>query len=99
MLKVVKIHGHICLKVAIKLKLKPAMASMSYLQKLILVSARQNLRPSATTTQRHLETRHTKVIPNFLNLFEVFKIKIGNLILNGPFLKNLLDQNRAILAS
>ena len=58
-------------KLSIKLKLKPMMASMSYLQKLILVSARQNLRPSTTTIQCHLETRHTKVIPNFRNLFGV----------------------------
>ena len=47
------------------------MASMSYLQKLILVSARQNLRPSTTTIQCHLETGHTKMIPNFRNLFGV----------------------------
>ena len=59
------------LKLSIKLKLKPTMASMSYLQKLILVSARQNLRPSTTTIQCHLETGHTKVIPNFRNLFGV----------------------------
>ena len=58
-------------KLSIKLKLKPMMASMSYLQKLILVSARQNLRPSTTTIQCHLETGHTKVIPNFRNLFGV----------------------------
>ena len=75
------------------------MASMSYLQKLILVSARQNLSPSTTTLQCHLETGHTKMIPNFRNLFGVKKIKIRNLILNGPFLKKLLDQNRTIFAS
>ena len=83
----------------IKLKLRSAMASMSYLQNLILVLARQNLRPSAITIQCHLETGHTKMIPNFRNLFGVKQIKIRNLVLNGPFLKNLLDQNCAIYAS
>ena len=72
---------------------------MSYLQKLILVLARQNLSPSTTTIQCHLETGHTKMIPNFRNLLRVQKVKIRNLALNGPFLKNLLDQNCAISAS
>ena len=44
---------------------------MSYLQKLILVSARQNVSPNTTTIQFHLETEHTKMIPNFRNLFGV----------------------------
>ena len=44
---------------------------MSYLQKLILVSARQNFRTSATTIQCHPETEHKKMIPNFGNLFGV----------------------------
>ena len=47
------------------------MASMSYLQKLILVSARQNLHPSTTAIQCYLETGHTEMIPNFRNLFRV----------------------------
>ena len=47
------------------------MASMSYLQNLILVSARQNLRPSTTTIQCHLEIGNAKMIPNFRNLFGV----------------------------
>ena len=46
------------------------MASISYL-KLILVSARQNLRPNTTTIQRHLETGRMKMIPNFRNLIGV----------------------------
>ena len=72
---------------------------MSYLQKLILVLARQNLSPSTTTIQCHLETGLTKMIPNFRNLLRVQKVKIRNLTLNGPFLENLLDQNCAISAS
>ena len=47
------------------------MASMSYLQKFILALARQNLSPSTTAMQCHLETGHTKMIPNFRNLFGV----------------------------
>ena len=54
-------------KLSIKLKLKPKMASKSYLEKLILVSARENLSSSATTIQYYLETGHTKMIPNFGN--------------------------------
>ena len=54
-------------KLSIKLKLKPKMASKSYLGKLILVSARENLSSSTTTIQYHLETGHTKMIPNFQN--------------------------------
>ena len=75
------------------------MASMSYLQKLILVLARHNLSPSTTTIQCHLETGHIKMIPNIRNLLRVQKVKIRNLTLNGPFLENLLDQNCAISAS
>ena len=79
------------------------MASMSYLQKFIIVSARQNLSPGTTTIKSHLETGHMKMIPNLRNIFGVSKIEIRTLILNGPFLKNLLDlvlyQNRAIFAS
>ena len=43
----------------------------NYLQKLILVSARQNLHPSTTAIQCYLETGHTEMIPNFRNLFRV----------------------------
>ena len=39
--------------------------------KLILISARQNLHPSTTDIRCHLETGHTKMIPNFRNLFGV----------------------------
>ena len=75
------------------------MASMSYLQKLILASATLNLRPSTITIQCHLETRHTKMIPDFQNLFVVERIKMRNSILNGPFLKNLPHQKHALFAS
>ena len=34
------------------------MASVNYLQKFILVSAKQNLSPGPTTVECHLETRH-----------------------------------------
>ena len=74
------------------------MASVSYLQKLILVSARQNLSSSTTAIQCHLETVHMEIIPNFQNSFGVKKVKLRNLILNGPFLKKFLDQNCAIFA-
>ena len=72
------------------------MASVCYPQTLILVSARQNLRPSTTNIQCHLETGHKKTIPSFRNLFGVQKIKLKNLLLNVSFLKSPLDQNRAI---
>ena len=42
-----------------------------YLQKFILVSTRQNLRPVSTTIQCHLETEHTKTTPNFRNIFGI----------------------------
>ena len=42
-----------------------------YLQKFILVSARQNLSPVSTTIQCHLETGHTKMTPNFRNIFGI----------------------------
>ena len=48
------------------------MALMSYLQKLILVSARQNVSPSIITIQFHLETGHTKMIP--FEIYLEFKI-------------------------
>ena len=42
---------------SIKLKSKPTMASpTSYLEKFILVSAKQNLSPGTTTIKCHLET-------------------------------------------
>ena len=65
---------------------------MSYLEKnIILVSARQNLSPG-TTTIRHLETGHKKMILNFQNNSEFRRSKyIKALILSGSFLKNLLD--------
>ena len=49
----------------VKLKSKPAVASMNYLLKFILLLVRQNLSPGTTTIQYHLETGHTKMIPNF----------------------------------
>ena len=45
------------------------MASMSYLLKFISVLARQNLSPGTATMQCHLETGHTKMIPNFRSIF------------------------------
>ena len=42
------------------------MASMSNLQKLILVSAAQNLHPRATTIQCHFENGHMKMIHELL---------------------------------
>ena len=58
-------------KLSIKLKLKLTMASMNYVQKLILVSARQNLSSSTTTIQCHLKTEDTEKIPNLRNSFGV----------------------------
>ena len=45
-------------KLPTKLKSKPMMASVNYLQKFILVSAKQNLSPCSTTVECHVETRH-----------------------------------------
>ena len=44
---------------------------MSYLLKSTLVLARQNLSPGTKSIQCHLETGHTKMIPNFRNTFGV----------------------------
>ena len=71
----------------IKLKLKPAMASMSYLQKFVLVSVSQNLSPGTTTIQCHLETGHTKMILSFRNLFRVKRSKQGLWYKIAHFLK------------
>ena len=59
------------IQLPIKLKLKPTITSISYLLKFISVLGRQNLSPGTTTIQFHLETRHTKMIPNFPSIFGV----------------------------
>ena len=65
--------GNKCLtnKIAYSLKTRPTMTSMSYQQKFVLVSVRQNLRPDTTNKQCHLETGYRKMILNFRNTFGV----------------------------
>ena len=60
----------------IKLKSKPTMASpTSYLEKFILVSAKQNLSPGTTTIQCHLETGQQKQHRTFEIYFEFKRSK------------------------
>ena len=55
-----------------KLKLKPAMASMCYLQKFILVSVRQNLSPRTATIQFSKQTRENdSEISKFISRWKV----------------------------
>ena len=56
-------------KLSIKLKSKPTMASMSYLLKFILVLARQNLSPGTTTIQLIIQKPDTR---NWYRNFEIF---------------------------